>query len=150
MDAEAFFRELDGRGKKMGVRFGPQTRMSNSNLAMQAGEFAKDHGAYDAYHEAVFHAFFTDCQDIGDRALILAIAEDVGLDGKALNTAIERGRYLARLEETSRKAKASGITAVPTFVIEGYGMISGAQPYERFRLIMQGLKEGDSSGAFIG
>jgi hypothetical protein len=53
MDPEAFFRQLDERGRKMGVRFGPQPFMSNSRKAMQGGEFAKEHGKYDAYHEPV-------------------------------------------------------------------------------------------------
>ena len=141
MKPEAFFRQLDERGRKMGVRFGPQPLMSNSSMAMQAGEFAKDHGKYNAYHEAVFRAFFTDCKDIGDRSVILEIARGTGLDGAALDAALEDKIYLPRLQATTREAKANGFSAAPTFVINGYGSVSGAQPIEQFRKILHGVEK---------
>jgi len=142
MNPEAFFRQLDERGKKMGVRFGPQPLMSNSRMAMQGGEFAKEHGKYEVYHEAVFRAFFTDCKDIGDQEVILDLAKGVGLDAVALDAALESNIYLPRLQSTTRKAKTNGFSAAPTFVIEGYGSISGAQPTDTFRNILRGLKKG--------
>ena len=139
MDPETFFRQLDERGKKMGVRFGPQPLMSNSSMAMQGGEFAKEHGKYDAYHEVVFRAFFTDCKDIGNRPVILKLAKKVGLDAVALDAALESNIFLPRLQATTRKAKANGFRAAPTFVIDGYGSISGAQPFDTFRTILRGM-----------
>ena len=141
MNPEAFFRQLDERGQKMGVRFGPQPLMSNSRMAMQGGEFAKEHGKYDAYHEAVFRAFFTDCKDIGNRSVILELAKNVGLDAVALDATLENNIYLPRLQATTRKAKANGFSAAPTFVIDGYGSISGAQPIDTFRAILRGVEE---------
>jgi predicted DsbA family dithiol-disulfide isomerase len=141
MNPEAFFRQLDERGKKMGVRFGPQPLMSNSHEAMEGAEFAKEHGKFDAYHEAVFRAFFTDCKDIGDRSVILELAKKVELDSVALDAALESGIHLSRLQATTRKAKANGITAAPTFVIEGYGSVSGAEPVDTFRRIFRSLEK---------
>ncbi len=137
MDPEAFFRQLDDRGRKMGVRFGPQPLMSNSRMAMQGGEFAKEHGKYDAYHEGVFRAFFTDCRDIGNQEVILDLAKGVGLDASALSAALGDGIYMTRLQEASKMAKKSGFSAAPTFVIDGYGPISGAQPIDTFRKILR-------------
>ncbi len=141
MNPEAFFRQLDERGKTMGVRFGPQPLMSNSREAMEGGEFANAHGRFDAYHEAVFRAFFTDCRDIGDRGIILEIAKGVGLDAAALDAALEGGTYHSRLQATTRKAKANGFSAAPTFVIDGYGSVSGAQPIDTFRTILRGVEK---------
>lgn len=141
MNPEAFFRQLDERGKKMGVRFGPQPLMSNSRMAMEGGEVAKEHGKYESYHEAVFRAFFSDCKDIGDRAVILEIARGVGLDTVALTTALERSIYLPRLQATTKNAKTNGFSAAPTFVIEGYGSVSGAQPIDTFRKILRGVEK---------
>ena len=142
MNPDAFFRQLDERGKKMGVRFGPQPLMSNSRMAMEGGEFAKEHGKYDAYHEAVFRAFFTDCRDIGDLKVILDLAKGVGLDAIALSAALEDGIYKPRLREASKKAKINGYSAAPTFVINGYGSITGAQPIEHFRKILREVDKG--------
>ena len=142
MNLEAFFRQLDDRGQKMDVRFGPQPLMSNSRMAMQAGEFAKDHGHYDPYHETVFRAFFTDCKDIGDRSVILEIVRYVGLDAAALDAALASNLYLRRLQKTTSEAKANGISAAPTFVIDGYGTISGAQSIDTFRRILRRVAKG--------
>lgn len=136
MDTAAFFERLNGRGKEMGIKFGPQTRLSNSRMAMEAGEFARDHDKYDSFHEAMFKAFFTDCKDIGNRNVILDVAHESGLDTNKLITAIESGIYRSRLEETTRKARENFINAAPTFIIEGYGTLTGAQPMETFRTIM--------------
>ena len=133
MNPEAFFRQLDARGRKMGVRFGPQPLMSNSREALEGGEFAKDHGRFDAYHEAVFRAFFTECRDIGDRTVLLDIAAGVGLDAKGLEAALEDGKYRRNLIETTLLARECRIGSAPTFVVEGYGNITGAQPIEVFR-----------------
>ena len=137
MNPEAFFQQIDERGKKMGVRFGPQPLMSNSREAMEGGEFARQHGRYDVYHEAVFRAFFTDCRDIGDRAVILDVARAVGLDPRELNTSLENGIFLPRLQETTREAKKNGISAAPTFIVDGYGAITGAQPIDTFRAALR-------------
>ena len=149
MNPEAFFRQLDERGRKMGVRFGPQPLMSNSRMAMQGGEFAKEHDRYHAYHEAVFRAFFTDCRDIGDQEVILDLAKGVGIDATALSAAFETGIYMPRLQEASLKAKRNGFSAAPTFVIEGYGAVSGAQPIDAFRTILRGVEQGTISEPYV-
>ena len=149
MNPEAFFQQLDERGKKMGIRFGPQALMSNSSIAMQGGEFAKEYGKYDPYHEAVFRAFFTDCKDIGNPSVILDIAKGVGLDAVALSAALEEGIYMPRLQDASSMAKMNGFSAAPTFVIEGYGSISGAQPIDTFRMILDGVQKGTNPEPLI-
>jgi len=50
MNTEEFFRKLDDRGRTMGVRFGPQLLMSNSRMALEAGEFARVHNKFEEYH----------------------------------------------------------------------------------------------------
>lgn len=139
MDHVTFFQELDKRGKELGVRFGPQPLMSNSRQALEAGEFAKGHGKYHDFHEGVFKAFFTDCKDIGERSVLLEIATSVGLDAQALNAALDAGTYLDRLKETTQSAGQNWVRAAPTFLIEGYGPLTGAQPLETFRKALSEL-----------
>ena len=133
MNSQSFFQQLDTRGKTLGVRFGPQPLMSNSRKALEGGEFAKGHGRYDAYHEGIFKAFFTDCMDIGDRDVILDVARGAGLDADELRVALDADTYLPRLAETTRLARNNWVRAAPTCFIKGYGTITGAQPMETFR-----------------
>ena len=148
MVPEAFFRQLNERSQAFGVRFGPQPLMSNSREALAAGEFAKELGRYDAYHEAVFRAFFTDCLDIGNREVILDIARKTGLDAQTLIAALEDDIYGSRLQQTTLAARDQGIRSAPTFLIEDYGSITGAQPIDTFRAALrEAQKEAQSATA---
>lgn len=145
MDAAAFLRDLDRRGRELGTRFGDQPLMANSREALEAGEFAKEHGNYHAFHDAVFKAYFTDGLNIGDRSVLLEIAADTGLDPKALGEALNAKAYLPRLEQTTRSAREAGVTAAPTFFIEGYGKIIGAQQESVFRSAIRTALDGGSA-----
>lgn len=137
-----FFAGLDARGEGMGVRFGPQRLMSNSRLSLEGGEFAREMGLFHEYHEAVFRTYFTDCKDIGDRAVLMAAAGEAGLDVDAFARALDLGTYRDQVIEGTRQARAQGVRAAPTFLIEGYGTIVGAQPFESFRTVLKGLESG--------
>lgn len=141
MNPEQFFDQLDARGRDMGVRFGPQPLMSNSRKALEGGEFAKTHGKYDAYHEAVFHAFFTDCKDIGNENVILDAAQSVGLDTNKLKDALDKHTYYPSLLNTTQSARQHMVTAAPTFIINGQETITGAQPIEEFQRVIKKIRE---------
>lgn len=142
MDIEAFTRQMNERGEPMGIVFGPMERMSNSRLALEAGEFAKEHGDHHAFHEAMFRAYFTDCKDIGERQVVLEAAVQAGLDQARLEAALDAGTYRPRLEATTRLARDTGVGAAPTFVIEGYGELTGIHPLDTFRTALRQAQDG--------
>lgn len=117
----------------MGIRFGQQDRLSNSRAALEAGEFAKESGLFEEFHGAIFNAYFTECRDIGSTEVLLDVAQKVGLNEEKLISAIKAGIFRQRLEKTTEKAKIEGITGVPTFLIENYGKIVGAQSLDTLR-----------------
>lgn len=139
MDSEAFFRQLDAKGRELGVRFNHQPNMSNTHRALTGGEFARDHGRYHQYHDAVFKAYFTDCRDIGDMAVLRDVAGEARLPVEAFEAAVLGGTYLPRLEQTMENARENRVGAAPTFIIEGYGKLTGAQPAETFRAVFAGI-----------
>ncbi len=141
MKPELFFEEINQRGKRYDVFFGPQQIMSNSRLALMGGEFAKEHGGYHQYHEAVFKAFFTDCKNIGDMDVLLDAARESGFDEQAFKEALEQGAYLDKLKETTQLARDKWVNAAPTFVIEGHGNVTGAASIESFREIFSRLRD---------
>ena len=46
--------QLRQRGKEFGIIFGNRTVLSNSRLALEASEYARDMGKYESFHEAMF------------------------------------------------------------------------------------------------
>lgn len=123
--------------KAAGVEINAKDLISNSHLALLAGEYAKDQFKYDEFHERVFYAYFTEGRDIGDLDFLLQLATEVGLDADQLRTALEDGRYEARLEAAQAEAHALGIYSAPTFIINGRYKLTGAYPLDSFRQALQ-------------
>lgn len=109
--------------------------ISNSRKALEAAEYAREQGLFDPFHRAVFHAYFAEGRDIGNRDELRAIARAVGLDDEALATALAEGRYTQRVEADVMLAWRIGFTGVPAFIL-GNRAIVGAQPYAVFEEVM--------------
>jgi len=133
LDPAAFMADMDRRGAPLGKRFGGQRLLSNSRHALLGGIHAARQGRADIYDEAVFRAYFTDGADIGDMAVLGSAAAAAGLDKAEFMRAVQDGRYEPVLQEYARQARGQGVRAAPTFFIEGYGKIVGAQPFAVLR-----------------
>jgi len=89
--------------------------------------FAQQHGKQDDLAEALFHAYFSEGRDIGDRPTLVEIAVEAGL-GRG-----EAQQFLsgdAGIEEVRAEEAAShrlGIRGVPYFLLNDTYAISGAQ-----------------------
>lgn len=122
-----------------------------SRRAFEAAAFARDHGRFDAMHEALFQAFFRDGRDLADMAVLEDMAESAGLDAAALRRALDEGRYTAEVVADERLAQELGITGVPATIMgraDGSErlLVSGAQPAAvlegAVREVLQGLRAG--------
>ncbi len=120
-------------GATFGITFADRPRLSNSHLALQAAEFARDNAKFHEYHQALFTAYFSEGLDIGDLNVLKQIAGDAGLEAAAMVAAVGSGKYLPALEDAKEAAARHGVTGVPTFFIENRKSIVGAQPLDVFR-----------------
>ncbi len=108
------------------------TLLANSRKALQAGEYAREQGYFDAFNERVFHAYFTECRDIGQDEVLRDIACESGLDADGVIGAVADDRYRLRLEGVTAEAHRMGIGSAPTFIIDDRYAVVGAQPLEVF------------------
>ncbi len=137
-----FYDQLRRRGKEAGVIFGQRAILSNSRLALEASEYARDMGKYEAFHENIFHAYFTEALDIGILDIIAAVAKKSGLDDTDMRKSLKDGRYSKRLEQARKEGQIINLTGVPTFIINAKHKIVGAQPIGVFRDLFQEIGEG--------
>jgi len=139
-DLSGFYDQLRMRGKEVGIVFGNHTLLSNSKLALQASECARDLGKYGDFHENIFSAYFTEGLDIGNLEVIAAVAGESGLDKAQMLSAVKDGRYVPRLISARKEGQQINLTGVPTFIIEGKHKLVGAQPLEVFRDLLNKVK----------
>lgn len=132
LDPDAMVKSLERSGSPYGVRFNKISIVSNSRLALEASEFARDCGKFDLMHSLFFEAYFLEGKNIGDLRTVLEVSARAGLDVGLLEEALETGRYSERLAEARRLAGRYGVTGLPTYIINGSIKIVGAQPYKTF------------------
>jgi len=133
IDWDGMYRNLRKSGERYGIQFGDVRLLSNARMSLEAGEFAKQCGKFEAYHEAIFSIYFTQARDIGSWDGVRKAAEVAGLDTAELKKALDEGRYRKILAAVTDAAHRTGINSAPTFIINDRYMITGAQPLEVFR-----------------
>jgi len=118
----------------------PPAMLSNSRLALEAAEFALDAGKGEEFEERVYRAHFNEGANIGDPAVVGALAAEVGLDRGQLEAALASRKYSLKLENNALMAHQRGIGGVPTFVINGFSLV-GAQSPDVMRQVMRRAAE---------
>lgn len=111
-----------------------------SRRALEAAEFAREAGRFEAMHHALFRAFFEEGRDLDELEVLLDVGGSVGLDREELRAALEQGRFTDAVLRDERLAQEIGIACVPAMLVgphdaplETAEVVSGAQPYELVR-----------------
>ena len=131
MDLDAMYARMKGLMDAEGLPYGQRSHTYNSRLAQELGKWADaahpDLG--DAFHDAMYRAYFVEALNIGDQEVLVGIAEKVGLPGAEAARVLEERSYQEAVDADWSKSHDYGVTGVPTFVAAGQGLV-GAQPYE--------------------
>lgn len=119
-----------------GFTMNPPAVLTNSRLALEAAEFAKESGRSEAFEERVYRAYFKEGLNIGKAEVLGELAAGVGLDRAEFNLAIESNRYTERLRANAIEAHERGVDGVPTFFVGDYPLV-GAQSEDVMRQILR-------------
>ena len=94
--------------------------IANSHLALEASEYARESGGFEALHHALFAAYFDEGRNISDIDVICDVARACGVDDQGLRQALTDETYAARVDASTAAARcgwpaASSVTAgLPT------------------------------------
>jgi predicted DsbA family dithiol-disulfide isomerase len=137
LDIQNMFRHLRDMAAPYGITFADLALVSNSRMALEASEFAKEQGKFDQFHSALFQAYFSQGMEIGSLEVLTELGHESGLDRGALAQALQTGKYRQTIENMRKEAVRLGVTAAPTFIIGNRDRIIGAQPIDVFRKKMR-------------
>jgi predicted DsbA family dithiol-disulfide isomerase len=118
-----------------GLELAERSRTYNSRRAQELGKWAAVLGQEEAWHRAVYRAFFVEGRNIALVDELAALATSVGLPADEAQRVLAEGRYAASVDEDWQRCTELGIRAVPTHVC-GAKRVVGFAGYPDFvRLI---------------
>ena len=135
---------LERMGKAEGIVFSERTFTTNSHKALLLAEAAKEEGSgvFEALNEGLFRAYFTEGKNIGDPGVLRNVADAAGVPSGRIGQAWSDAAYEERLARGHAAAAGIGITAVPTFIVDGRWIIEGAVPVEMLREVAKKVATG--------
>lgn len=110
--------------------------VANSARAHELLHLAKERGLGDEVKEALLSGHFEHGLDIGDVDALARVGADAGLDEGEVRAALADGRYKAAVASDIDMARQIGVTGVPFVVVDMKYAVSGAQPPELFREVV--------------
>lgn len=129
IDIPAVLKRLEHAARELGLPWGDRNRTYNSRLAQELGKWAEARGRGDAFHDAAFRGYFVEGLNIAKKDVLIRLAASAGLDEAVAQEVLESRLFRSAVDEDWALSRELGITAVPTFVLAGAGLV-GAQPYE--------------------
>ena len=139
---EATHTRLTAMGAEVGIafRFERVTRMPNTLDAHRLIRWAGTEGLQTRTAMALFARYFEEGEDISDAGVLAGVAAEVGMDAAATARLLAGDADRAEVRAEAEAAGAMGVTGVPTFLIGGRYVVSGAQPPDLWTRLMDELE----------
>lgn len=136
---EQIFSQTKAMGKEVGVDMNmedsiPANSMNAHRLTHLANSKNSEMG--NQLTESLFKAHFTDAKNIDDKEVLLALAEEVGLEEKEIQDLLDSDTFAYEVRQDQMEGANIGVKGVPFFVLHKKFAISGAQSVEAFVAVL--------------
>src|SRR5579863_628926 len=111
-------------------------RSPNTLDAHRLIRWANSAGVQGKVVDRLFKAYFVEGRDIGDRAVLIDIASEYGLDPTLVEKLLAEGADADLVREEIAEAQAIGVSGVPFFIFAGRLGVPGAQDVAVLRRAM--------------
>jgi predicted DsbA family dithiol-disulfide isomerase len=105
---------------------------ANTLLAHRLLFLAEATGHQEVLKERLLQAYFCDGLDVGDSDVLARLAGEVGMPADTVSAFLASRDGSDEVREMIGVAEDNGITAVPTYVLDGRFMVPGAQDPDTF------------------
>ena len=126
--------------EKLGIKMKLPPIQPRSRKAHEAAKWAERQERFDEYNEALFRAFFERGEDIGEIETLISLAAYLKLNTDSLHKALEINEFLESVLADEKDAAEMGISGVPAFVANRQRALSGVQPFENLKQLIESVK----------
>lgn len=116
-------------------------KLAGTYDAHRAFQYAKEQGKGNEFFQRFYAAHFTEGELISDLDTIVRLSEEVGLPGDEVRKLVENKDHTEKVQQEITEASSVGVQGVPFFVFDNKYSVSGAQPAEAFRQVLDQVWE---------
>jgi predicted DsbA family dithiol-disulfide isomerase len=138
--ADELSEPLRSNAREANLIMRPPSVTPNTGYILEATEYAQQQGKFLEFHHAAYKAYWEDGKDLGDLAVIEALAQEVSLNSAEMMERLENHHHTAAVMEQYQEALQHGIRGIPTFLV-GNLVFTGAHPYNIFQAAMKKVLE---------
>jgi len=113
----------------------------DSRLALIADKYVESQGKGEVFHKAVMDAYWQEARDISDINVLKEIASKVGLNTEPFEIALQDSRFDVQVSADVQLAHEYGLNGVPALIFADKYLVSGAQPYELLKQVVEKVQE---------
>lgn len=124
-------------------------KSTNTFDAHRVAQYATKHGKGKEITERLLHAYFTESKLISDHETLVALAKEVGMDADEVASLLHLNKYGNMVRDDEDQARQIGVQGVPFFVFNEKYAVSGAQPTEVFKEVLEKVWEEESKEPVI-
>jgi predicted DsbA family dithiol-disulfide isomerase len=136
-DAKRMNDHVTALAAKVGLTYNfDKSVVANSFNAHRFSHLAKTKGKQNEAEEKLFHAYFTDGENIDDYNTLKKLGEEIGLEPMDIRTALEKGAFAEDVKADIEEAHQLGVNGVPFFVFDRKYAVSGAQESQAFTQVL--------------
>ena len=118
------------------IDFSKRTHYYNTRRAHKLMHWAEQFSKQSAVNEMLIEAYFKQGLDISDTAVLLDIAEQLGMDRSTAHSALTSKTVTQALENKIERQKGFKLNRIPAFILNEQTLISGSNSVEFFEKIL--------------
>lgn len=122
--------ETAAKAAGLDIDFAKMTRTPNTIDAHRLIYWAGVEGLQNELVAALFNGFFKQGWDISDHKVLVKAAKSVGMDGEMIARLLKSDAEIAQIRASDTQTREMGVTGVPTFLIDGQYVVTGAREPE--------------------
>jgi predicted DsbA family dithiol-disulfide isomerase len=124
-----------------GFELNPAKIEADTRPALILEKYAQEQDKGAEFHHAVEVAHWLEARHIDDVNELKAIMQEVGLGDADINTILTDPKYIQQVDHDQQQAYMNRLNGVPALVFENKYLVSGAQPYEVLKQVVEQVQE---------